>query len=252
MGTDNNSLPELLDLRLRIQECEKSESHKELRVDLRIYRADIEGPDECIISVALRKATLDLQLSGLEAVPNTRLGEPVRELQVTEKQTTKITTGMEGKATARAGVDVTKVVPATLSLSADATVKATASSTYTSKQDITAYRVKARGGDTWEVSEPQLKTNEKEAALLDGTYLSDAVLCNAKPTRGANLKSVGLTAYAKQRDLKLDISKATVWQAVSLNQEKLFSIFVAKSLGQTGPKYSGLVKLSHSEIEVED
>jgi hypothetical protein len=252
MGADSNSLPELLDLRLRIRECEKSDGHKELRVDLRINRADFDGPDDCIISVALQKATLDLQLSGLEAVPNTRLGEPVRELQVTEKQTTKVTTGMEGKATARAGVDLTKVVPAALSLSADATVRAKASSTFTSKQDITGYRVKARGGDTWEVSEPQLKTGEKEAALLDGTYLLDDVLCNAKPTRGANIKSVGLTAYAKQRDLKLDISKATVWQTIGLNQEKLFSIFVAKSLGPAGSKYSGLVKLSHSEIEVED
>jgi hypothetical protein len=252
MGTDNNSLPELLDLRLRVQDCSKPEGHKEIRVDLRVNRADFDGPDDSIISVAVQKTTLELQLSGLEAIPNTRLGEPVRELQVTEKQTTKVTTGMEGTATARAGIDVTKVVPATLSLSADAKVQAKVSSTFTSKQAITAFRVKARGGDTWEVSEPQLKTGEKEAPLLDGTYLSDAVLCNAKPARGANIKSVGLTAYAKQRDLKLDISRASVWQVLGLNQEKLFSIFVAKSLGQVGSKYSGVVKLSHSEIEVED
>src|SRR5262245_54530999 len=37
-------------------------------------------------------------------------------LKVTEKQTTKVTTNVEGKATARAGVAVIKVVPVTLSL----------------------------------------------------------------------------------------------------------------------------------------
>lgn len=253
MGIDNNSLPELLDLRLRVQDCSKSEGRKDVRVDLRVNCVELDGPEGYVISVQLHKATLDLQLAGFDAVPNTRLGEPMRELEVKEKQTTKLTTSMEGRATAAAGVDVTKVVPATLKLSADATVQAKLASTYTAKEDITAYRVKARGGDTWEVSEPRLKTGKSELVPLDGTYLLDGVLCKLAPQRGANMKNVGVTAYVKQRDMKLGVSKGTVWQTyVSVSQEKLFNIFVAKSLGQMRAKYSGVVKLSHSETDVED
>jgi hypothetical protein len=67
------------------------------------------------------------------------------------------------------------------------------------------------------------------------------------------MMSVSVTAYAKQRDLKLELLKGDLWQTfMSPGQQKLFKILVAKSLGQVGSEYAGIVKLSHSETEIED
>ncbi|MGC0325025.1 hypothetical protein ABIG06_005654 [Bradyrhizobium sp. USDA 326] len=254
MASDNNSLPHLLELKLRVQPCEEEQSHKDVRVDLRVHCSEIDGPEDCLISVRLKSATIDLDLTGLDAVPNTRLGEPLRDLKVTSKQTNTIRTTLDGKAAAHAGVDVAKLNPATLKLSADASAEVKVTALQTSKQDVTEYRVKARPGDTWEVAEPPKKTaTGTERVPLDGTYLLDQVLCRVAPQRGANMMSVGVSAYAKQRDLHLELVKGDLWQTfMSKSQEKLFKILVAKSLGQAGSKYAGIVKLSYSEIEIEE
>jgi hypothetical protein len=252
MPTDNNSLPLLLDLRLRVRDSEEEEGQKDVRIDLRIHCSEIDGPDDAVVSVQLKKAALELELIGLDAVPNGRFGEPLRQNELVEKQTTTIRTNLEGKAAVHAGVDIAKLTPATLKLSADAVAEAKASSVYTSKQEVTEYRVKARGGDTWEVREPLTK-NAPRQAPLDGTYLSDDVLCKVSRQKGANMMSVGVTAYARQRDMTLELTKGTFWQTyVNAGQEKLFKILVAKSLGLSGNKYAGIVKLSRSELEIED
>ena len=252
MSVDNNSLPHLLDLRLRLRSCGGGES--DVLVDLRIHRAEIDCPDNSLIAVEIKRATLDLELAGLDAVPRTRIGEPIRELQVIQKQATNIKAVASGKATASAGVDVTKVIPAHLKLSADATVEAKITSTTTSKQETAEYRVKARGGDTWEVSEPKMKTTAGHSeAVLDGTYLDDETLCKVQTQSGANRTSVALTAYVRQRDVALTTAKgAFLHKFVNPSQEKLFNIFVVKSLGITGGKYAGIVKLSCSEIDIEN
>jgi hypothetical protein len=253
MPIDDNPLPHLLELKLRVQTCEEEEGQKDVRTDLRIYCSEIDGPDGSVISVRLKKASLDLNLAGLEAVPNTRLGEPVRDIKLVEKQTNTVRTTLDGKVGVRAGLDITKLNPASLKLSADASAEAKATSLHTSKQEIAEYRVKARGGDSWEVAEPPTKTPGMEQAPLDGTYLLDRVLCRVAPQKGANMMSVSVTAYAKQRDLKLELLKGDLWHTfMSAGQEKLFKILVAKSLGQVGSKYAGIVKLSHSEVEIED
>jgi hypothetical protein len=84
VATDDNALPHLIDLRLRVKSSEASDS-KDIVVDLRVHRTEIDCPDGAVISIKLRKATLDLELTGLEPLPKTRLGEPVRELKVVEK-----------------------------------------------------------------------------------------------------------------------------------------------------------------------
>jgi hypothetical protein len=210
-----------------------------------------------MISVKLRKATLDLELTGLEPLSRTRLGEPLRELAVTEKQATNAKTVASGKVAAHAGISLTELVPANLRLSADAAIEAKVTVTTTSKADVSEYRVKARPGDTWEVSEPLLKTASGRVRdtqpVLDGTYLEDQTLCQVKQLPGANMLSVGLSASAKQRDIALDLTTQSFrHNFVNTSQKKLFNILIARSLGFVGPKYAGIVKLSSSEIEIED
>lgn len=96
MPADNNSIPHLLALTLRVQACEE-ERQKDVRVDLRINCSEIEGPEDCVVSVRLRKVTLRLNLAGLDAVPNTLLGEPVREIKVVGKQTNTTRTTLDAK-----------------------------------------------------------------------------------------------------------------------------------------------------------
>jgi hypothetical protein len=253
MPTDINSLPRLLELRLRVQPCPKNVEHKDVCVDLRIDRTEIDGPDGQVVSVRLRKATLGMDFSGLDPLPNTRFGEPRRENKVVEKQTTKVTTGLEGKVAMHAGLDITKINPINLKLSADATAEAKATTVHTSKQEIADYLVTARGGDTWVISEPRTKTSGVEEKPLDGTYLSDEILCKVTTQRGANMTSVGISASAKQCDIVLELTKGNLLHTfLNVSQEKLFKILVAKSLGLEGNKYAGIVKLSRSEITLED
>jgi hypothetical protein len=250
---DENSLPQLLDLRVRIANCTKVEGRKDVLVDLRIHRTEIDGPEEAVISVQLKRATLELDLAGLEAVPKTRLGEPVRENRIVEKQTTKVTTTLDAKVGVHAGLDITMLNLPSLKLSADATAEAKATSVHTAKQDIAEYRVKARPGDTWEVTEPRTKTSGTQQQPLDGTYLLDEVLCKVAPQKGANMMSVGVTAVAKQRDMMLELTKGNLWQTyVNTSHEKLFKILLAKSLCPAGNTYSGLIKLSRSETDIEN
>ena len=253
MPPDNdNPLPRLLDLRLRVRDCEEVEGRKDLRVDLRIHRAEIDASEGTVISVELRKVTLGLGLDGFETLPTSHLGEPVKELEIVGKQVATVKTNIEGKATARAGLDLTQMNPVNLKLTAEAVIGAKATTTYTTKEDITAHLVKARGGDTWEVSEPR-KQPGSAPPPLDGSYLVDRVLCKVTPQRGANMKRVVLEAYAKQRDMKLQIESGPLLQTfITVGQEKLFKILVARSLGLVGNKYAGVVKLSRSELEVED
>jgi hypothetical protein len=252
MPTDENSLPQLLDLRVRVQKCAEIEGHRDVRADLRIYRSEVDGPDGAAIAVQLKRATLEMELAGLDTIPKTRLGDPVRENKVVEKQATNVKTNLEGKVAVHAGLDITKLNPATLKLSADGLAEAKATTTHTSKQEIVDYRVKARGGDTWEICEPKTKASSMQEQPLDGTYLSDDILCKVAPQRGANMMSVNITAVARQRDMTLELTKGNLWQTyVNTSHEKLFKILVAKSLGRAGSEYAGLIKLSRSETDIE-
>jgi hypothetical protein len=203
--------------------------------------------------VQLKRAMLEMELSGLETVPQSRFGEPVRENKVVEKLATNVKTDLEGKVAISAGLDISKLNPTTLKLTANGLAAAKATSVYTSKQEHTDYRVQARGGDTWEVCEPKTKASGLQEQPLDGTYLSDEVLCKVAAQRGANMMTVSISAFARQRDMTLEITNGSLWQTyVNTSQEKLFKILVAKSLGQAGGPYAGLVKLSRSETDIEN
>jgi hypothetical protein len=41
MPSDDNSLPRLLELKLRVANCPKEEGRKDVRADLRIYRTEM-------------------------------------------------------------------------------------------------------------------------------------------------------------------------------------------------------------------
>ena len=253
MPVDDNSMPYLLDLRLRLETHGGGE--RDVCVELRASPEEIDGPDGFILTIELKKVMLGLDLAGVEIVPQTRLGEPIREIQEVQKRTTSLKTAAAGHAKASAGLDLTSVVPAKLKLEADMSVEAKFASSTSSKQEISEYRIKARGGDTWEVAEISSKVPGAAFSVpsLDGTYLNGEMLCSVQEQSRANRVAVTLTAFVKQRDVKLTTRKGKLLQNfMSPNQEKLFNIFVKRSLGMSGGKYAGIVKLSRSEIEIEN
>ena len=249
---DSNSMPQVVEVKLRLRPCTIISEAKDVVADLRVNRGEIDCPEGNLITVELKRVFLGLELTGLDTVPKTRLGEPIKEIKIVEKQSTTVKQTAEGKLTGQVGIDIKHLVEANFKLNAGGSVEAKATTTNTAKVDITQYRVKARGDDTWEVSEPEQKAN-RGSSVLDGTYLADDCLCKILPQSGSNMRGVELSAYAKQRDLSLKLSKNSLKQRfLNYNQERLFGILVAQSFGLVGPKYAGIVRLSMSEVILED
>jgi hypothetical protein len=250
MVQDQNAIDELVELLLRVSGDSDKLDEYEIRVDLRIANADLDGTDGLAFNVALKKARLSLDLGGLDVAPGTRFGEPTKSNEVVIKQKTateKVVTN-EAKAGLNASVSAsTTNVQAGVGLKGGTkhSTKGKSVSSSTSSENATHLRVKARGGNNWEVSEPN-------AAALDASYLSDNVLCRVVATRGANSRTVELCAYAKQKDLILTVTNGgSKIPFLSTNHEKMLKILIGKALSALGSQYAGTITFSKSESEIE-
>lgn len=103
--------------------------------------------------------------------------------------------------------------------------------------------MKARGNDTWEVTEPDGKP-------LDGTYLDNTDLCEFLLRAGANRAGVQSSVEIKQKDLDFDYRRSPL-SFINPNKKKLLGILLAKSLTNEGGEYKGKIVLSNTEIEHE-
>ncbi len=248
---DHNSIPNLIELVLRHSAADQSDEIS-IRVELRIAPTELDGPENTTFKVALKRAWLDLDLSGLDVVPGTRLGEPTtpNEILAEKKITEEVVRNRADGGQATLGISANPK-----SIAADVAVKVEANKRIETKKSLassasdsaTHMRVKARGGLMWEITEPL------DNSALDATYLNNDALCNATPTKGANAKFISLIALAKQRDIILEASKnSRLLSFFSPNHEKLLKVLIAKSLAVEGDKYNGVLKLSASESTVEE
>jgi hypothetical protein len=117
----------------------------------------------------------------------------------------------------------------------------------TSVESAPHIRVKARGNLKWEV------TDSPSLGELDATYLDNAVLCKAIPNSGANAKDAQLTAYVKQKDTLLHLTKGgSPFAFPSHNHAKMLKILIAKALAASGTQYDGIITFSSAGVEIED
>jgi len=248
MPDDNNALPELVELLVRVSQTKLKDKELEILPELRISSATVDGPDGLCFTVSLRRAWLSLDLMGLETVPGSRLGEPTKPNEVSVKHKTSHEIVTQNQITAQAGVRADKTsanVEIGLGGKHQSTGKTTSSTTST--EATPHIRVKARGNLMWEITDSPL------AGELDGTFLNNEILCRVKPKSGANAKTIQLAAFVKQRDVLLRLLKSNCrFPFPSLNHEKMMKILIAKALSASGTKFNGTVEFSKSEIDIED
>ena len=223
----------------------------EILPELRISNATLdEEQDRLCFTVSLKRAWLSLDLSGLEPVPGSRLGEPTRPNEVSVKRKTSRELVTKNQVSAGAGIraDMTSAsASAKLDLGAKHTTAGTTIESTTSAESAPHIRVKARGNLMWEI------TDSPQLGELDGTFLNNEPLCRVKPKSGANAKTVQMSTFAKQRDVLLRLQKSNrPFPFLNVNQERLMKILIVKALSGPGTKFNGFIEFSRSEINVED
>jgi hypothetical protein len=246
---DRNSIPELVELTMLVSKAEETPDESSVHVDLRVSPAQIEGPDDLSISVSVKRLTLSLDLAGLHIAPHSRFGELLKPNIDAQEKALKTETSIEGEIKGDAGFEVRATALPVISFNAGAkrTAKTTNSVSSTEKQSHV--RVRARGNQTWDITEPPWE----DAKHLDATYLDNDVLCKVRSPKGANARSVQLTAFAKQKELVLAAAKSKrILHFRSTNHERLMKVLIGKALSASSGEYSGIVTFSNSEVDLED
>ncbi len=246
---DRNSIPELVELTMLVSKADETPDESSVHVDLRVSPAQIEGPDDLSISVSVKRLTLSLDLAGLHIAPHSRYGELVKPNIDAQEKTLKTETSIEGEIKGDAGFKVSASALPEVSFGAGAKRTAKTTNSISSTQKQTHVRVRARGNQTWDVTEPPWE----DVKHLDATYLENDVLCKVSAPKGANARNVQLTAFAKQKELVLTAAKSkSILSFRSTNHERLLKILIAKAISSSSGEYSGIVTFSHSEADLED
>jgi hypothetical protein len=88
MGNDTNSLPDLLELLLKVVPNKGKSKAFDVSAELRITKGIVEGDEDLCFEVALKRVWLDLDLVGLDPTSGTRFGEPVKDNEAEMKRKT--------------------------------------------------------------------------------------------------------------------------------------------------------------------
>ncbi|MHB0784401.1 hypothetical protein [Bradyrhizobium sp. 5.13L] len=246
MANDLNSLPDLIEIITRVRNGNEPDD-REVRVELRIDSITLATDERLEFTVELNRASLSLDLDGLEVVPQSRHGEPTKpnDVSVEHKLTREST--KQAEAGGSAELNLSSQPSAALSGKLSGSVASKTTESMSAQQTYSLLRVKARGNLRWEVSEP----GDGNKALSD-TYLNDDVLCKVKALPGANRLAVKLAAFARKRDIRVTpISKLSKFSFKSKNHEKMLSALIGKALSHADSN-GGILTFSVSEIVVED
>lgn len=246
-----NSFPDLCELEATVSlDTQDAADNLRLLIDLRIAPGEITlGDHDCEISFT--KVTISVSREGLDIVPTTRFGEPLKTNEVTSsKSVTKTDTtssSMFGKLAG--GLKSGPVAE----VEAEKKRTKTGEAVETRTDEYKHLRVKARPNGRWEVA-------EYDGGRLDGTYMEQMPLFEAVPANGANRSSVEVTLKLKQKDLKIDTDQESMkpnnfFDRFSENHRRLIDIFIAKSLTEAvygSGSYTGQITLSQYDYQYED
>jgi hypothetical protein len=238
-----NRFPDLIELKLAIKsKPDFDQKREELRVSLRVHCTEIQA-DQAVCRVQIRRASLRLDPQGFEIVEGTQTNEPTRPNEIIEKVSTQnqTTTTAKGSVSLKGGTGG-PLNP--FSASGEASVSADHSSTEKSEttRDIVHRCISARPNHAWEITEPQ-------DALLGGSYLVDAAICDLVAKAKSNRQCVVGAIVVRQRDLQIDVVDGQKW--FNRNKESVKNIIIAKSMHEQssprGDSYKGALVLSKIE-----
>lgn len=246
-----NSVPEICDLAIRIDQPEEEDGDLKCVAEFRLFKGDLPiGDEECEISIS--KAMISIDLAGLSPVPGTRYGEPRHNnsVRITKNFAKQTSRGKSYRLSAEANASASSLLPkVTASGEVHGSSKA---GTDVQATDTTEHlRVRALPSLRWEVSEPF-------GDILDGTYLEEDQLVKLQKSDRANQISFCAWVTVKQRDLAINqitlgVSSVSFFARLSTTQRRLLDIFIAKSLSSAlnwGGNYRGEIKLSEYVTEV--
>jgi hypothetical protein len=246
---DRNSIPGLVDMSLRASETQEGSGEIDLKAELQVNPVELDTHEGTTFTVAIKRLMLSLDLGGLDVVRGSRHGELVKDHVVTRERSLSAETVVSGKLSGDAGLKIGADLKPEINFSAGASRTATSTTSVKFSETDQHIIVRARGGMTWEVAEPQWL----DAKHLEATYLQNDTLCKVIAQPGANAQTAQLTAYAKQKDLTLKATKkAKLLRFKSANHEKLLKVLIAKALSSSGSQFNGIVTFSVSETVVED
>ncbi|MBZ9940155.1 hypothetical protein LB533_03450 [Mesorhizobium sp. BR1-1-13] len=251
-----NPLSQLVELKTHLLDDAEGQSQS-LVVELRANPQEVEDKIGTI-SVEIREATLALDISGMEIVPKTRIGQSetaVPALREVHRETT-IATVRASSEGGKAGVSVgiTASGPeAGVQLGVAASDSSSASITRRDTEMIkdVFHPVRAQSGDRWKVS-------MENGGALDATFLDGDVLCKLSRVKGANLVGVESRIVVKQKhiNVKLDADKGFLSLRFprSANQAKIMKVLINKSLNDKSGNadFAGEITFSKSSSCDED
>ncbi|WGT48902.1 hypothetical protein [Thioclava nitratireducens] len=244
-----NSIPEICELGIRLDQVETVKGDLRCIAEFRLYNGDLPiGDHECQVSIS--KATISIELEGLEPSPGTRFGEPRKNNSVPVKSVTTRETSRSG-AVNFAGSASLKGAKGSASAKFDASSQE--GKAVEADDSYEHLRVRALPQLRWEVS-------EHDGKALDGTYLEEDQLVALQRTDRANRTSFRASVTVKQRDLLIaqiaDSERAVdFFSRLNTSQRRLLDIFIAKSLSSAlnyKTPYRGEIKLSEHVSEVPD
>lgn len=207
-------------------------------------------------TVAVSRAFLNLQAEGMSIDPNSKYGEkilpPSVSLASSKSQKGKKTTSTSNKLrlqfNTNSGVAIDGGAGGTNENQSDGEF---CSST---NEILEIPRVKAIGGDNWEVTEPLGQNGE---ALLDGKYLNSTPLCQLTKSEKTNRHLAIGSVMIKARDFEL--GRANIKGVInrlkdlSTNKDNLLKIYLTKELGKNNDEpMPNSVVISTSESELHE
>lgn len=241
-----DSVPELVQLGVRLLKPNDPDSKEEVRVELRVNSAPLEINERETYDVSLMKLTLSLDVSGFAIEPGSKRGEPTRPPEVIKTETVVTEFSRTGGAGAKGGLTL-GVAEQSLKIQGEASGSVTNKESVSTTKEDRHILVIAKGNDTWEVSEPPWAENKR----LNSKYLNDDPLCLVTKQDRANLHTVDLIAYARQRDLCFDPTHNKLFGGLLTPIDKLLGVILAKAISRDQP-YRGVVTFSHVVVDVED
>jgi hypothetical protein len=249
-GSEDNPLEDLCELLFLGFHSDQDENEKDIKFELRIGEITLSDDETLTFTVSAKRAFFDLDLEGMSVIPGTKFGDVIRpnEVNVQRKQDTR------KESTVTAGG--TLGVSSTKGFFADAEVGAklldSAADTVTRIESIVETRVTPRGGNKWEILEPN-------GDVLNGLYLDiDKALCRLRPEARANRSSVTARVYVKRRDMIYTIDPSTstlLRRCLPPNKERILGIVLNKALNARSAdpevRSSGDIIVSQVETDYE-
>ena len=214
-----NSFPSICEIIPYIELfSDKGNEYINIKCEVRLSEDDIENED-LIYRIGLRRLYLKLGLDGFIIVPGTRYGEPTNS-----EEKVFSSTQMRGQTSAGIDASLSAVNVPMLTASAKIGGEITKDVKMESVRDVCYQKVKARGDNTWEI------TNDIEFSILNGTYLIGETVCTLQAVDGSNLRQISVMGLVKKSDISVQIDDGAFFKKIGRNKKKIIEIIAAKHL----------------------